>query len=71
LRLRSVVLIYRTAKAGHIASMYKKFGNLCYVIGAIQAFMTHENKDLRMRVRILVYIMPVLMLHFSSWNFLF
>jgi hypothetical protein len=51
--------------------MYKKFGNLYYVIGAIQAFMTHENKDLRMRVRILVYIMPVLMLHFSSWNFLF
>jgi hypothetical protein len=65
------VLIYKTAKAGHIASMYKKFGNLYYVIGAIQAFMTHENKDLRMRVRILVYIMPVLMLHFSSWNFLF
>ncbi|KAG0592207.1 hypothetical protein M758_1G189100 [Ceratodon purpureus] len=45
----SVASFHLSAKAGHIASMYKKFGNLCYVIGAIQAFMTHENKDLRMR----------------------
>lgn len=45
----SVASLHLSAKAGHIASMYKKLGNLCYVVGAFQAFRTHDNRDLRMR----------------------
>jgi hypothetical protein len=45
-------------KAAYSASMYKELGNLCYVIGALQAFMSHENRDFRMRVRIPVCITP-------------
>ena len=40
----------RSAKAGYYASRYKKFGNLCYVIGALRAFMGHKNVDLRIKV---------------------
>jgi len=50
---KSVLLLLitcRSAKAGFYASKYKKFGNLCYVIGALQAFMGHHNQDMRIRV---------------------
>uniref|UniRef100_A0A3Q7EL36 DAGKc domain-containing protein n=1 Tax=Solanum lycopersicum TaxID=4081 RepID=A0A3Q7EL36_SOLLC len=40
----------QSAKAGYYASRYKKFGNLCYVIGALQAFFRHHNQDLRIKV---------------------
>lgn len=40
----------RSAKAGYYASRYKRFGNLCYVIGALQAFVNHHNKDLKIKV---------------------
>ncbi|GJX45515.1 sphingoid long-chain bases kinase 2, mitochondrial [Tanacetum coccineum] len=40
----------RSAKAGYHASKYKRFGNLCYVIGALQAFFKHHNHDLKIRV---------------------
>ncbi|GER44881.1 cytochrome b-c1 complex subunit 7 [Striga asiatica] len=42
--------IHLSAKAGYCASKYKKFGNLCYVIGALQAFFSHHNQDLRIKV---------------------
>lgn len=48
--LRFVWSTCRSAKAGFYASMYKKLGNLCYVIGALRAFRTHENRDMRIRV---------------------
>ncbi|KAJ6710415.1 SPHINGOSINE KINASE [Salix koriyanagi] len=34
----NVADIHLSAKAGYFASRYKRFGNLCYVIGALQAF---------------------------------
>lgn len=46
----NVASLHLSAKAGHIASMYKRFGNLCYVIGALKAFRSHENRDLRTRI---------------------
>ncbi|XWS46141.1 hypothetical protein CRYUN_Cryun14cG0038200 [Craigia yunnanensis] len=42
-----------SAKAGYYASRYKKFGNLCYVIGSLRAFNGHRNQDLRIKVVIL------------------
>jgi len=42
----------RSAKAGFHAARYKRFGKLCYVIGALQAFMGHQNHDLRVKVSI-------------------
>lgn len=48
----------RSAKAGYYASRYKKFGNLCYVIGALQAFFRHHNQDLRIKVS-LVYLLEL------------
>ncbi|XP_052171695.1 sphingoid long-chain bases kinase 2, mitochondrial isoform X2 [Diospyros lotus] len=39
-----------SAKAGYFASRYKRFGNLCYVIGALQAFLGHYNQDLKIRI---------------------
>ncbi|KAL3649572.1 Sphingoid long-chain bases kinase 2, mitochondrial [Castilleja foliolosa] len=39
-----------SAKAGYYASRYKKFGKLCYVIGALQAFFGHYNQDLKIKV---------------------
>ncbi|XP_031090475.1 sphingoid long-chain bases kinase 2, mitochondrial isoform X1 [Ipomoea triloba] len=46
----NVADIHLSAKAGYHASKYKKFGNLCYVIGALQAFFGHHNQDLRIKV---------------------
>ncbi|KAG8391872.1 hypothetical protein BUALT_Bualt01G0232100 [Buddleja alternifolia] len=46
----NVADIHLSAKAGYYASRYKKFGNLCYVIGALQAFFGHHNQDLRIKV---------------------
>ncbi|KAL5572927.1 hypothetical protein UlMin_022524 [Ulmus minor] len=46
----NVADIHLSAKAGYYASRYKKFGNLCYVIGALQAFIGHCNQDLRIKV---------------------
>ncbi|KAJ6338417.1 hypothetical protein OIU76_007979 [Salix suchowensis] len=46
----NVADIHLSAKAGYFASRYKRFGNLCYVIGALQAFMGHKNQDLRIKV---------------------
>lgn len=47
---------YRSAKAGYYASRYKRFGNLCYVIGALQAFIGHHNQDLRIKVDYLIVL---------------
>lgn len=46
----NVADIHLTAKAGYYASKYKRFGNLCYVIGALQAFFGHHNQDLKIKV---------------------
>ncbi|MED6135737.1 Sphingoid long-chain bases kinase 2, mitochondrial [Stylosanthes scabra] len=46
----NVADIHLSAKAGFYASKYKKFGNLCYVIGALQAFISHYNQDFRIKV---------------------
>ncbi|XP_015899659.3 sphingoid long-chain bases kinase 2, mitochondrial isoform X1 [Ziziphus jujuba] len=46
----NVADIHLSAKAGFYASRYKRFGNLCYVIGALQAFIGHHNQDLRIKV---------------------
>ncbi|KAL9245356.1 hypothetical protein vseg_019018 [Gypsophila vaccaria] len=46
----NVADVHLSAKAGYYASRYKKFGNLCYVIGALQAFMGHKNVDLRVKI---------------------
>ncbi|GER57423.1 diacylglycerol kinase family protein [Striga asiatica] len=45
----NVADIHLSAKAGYYASRYKKFGKLCYVIGALQAFFSHHNRDLRIK----------------------
>ncbi|KAK9280597.1 hypothetical protein L1049_014291 [Liquidambar formosana] len=46
----NVADIHLSAKAGYCASRYKRFGNLCYVIGALQAFIGHSNQDLKIKV---------------------
>ncbi|KAL3814811.1 hypothetical protein ACJIZ3_016079 [Penstemon smallii] len=46
----NVADLHLSAKAGYYASRYKKFGNLCYVIGALQAFFSHHNQDMRIKV---------------------
>ncbi|KAK4476618.1 hypothetical protein RD792_015778 [Penstemon davidsonii] len=46
----NVADLHLSAKAGYYASRYKKFGNLCYVIGALQAFFSHHNRDMRIKV---------------------
>ncbi|RZB93836.1 Sphingoid long-chain bases kinase 2, mitochondrial isoform B [Glycine soja] len=46
----NVADIHLSAKAGFYASRYKRFGNLCYIIGALQAFIGHQNQDLRIRL---------------------
>lgn len=46
----NVADVHLSAKAGYYAARYKRFGNLCYVIGALQAFMSHKNEDLKIRV---------------------
>lgn len=30
--------------------MYKRFGNLCYVFGALRGFGGHNNRDMRIKV---------------------
>lgn len=44
------MVVDRSAKAGFYAGKWKKFGNLCYVIGALQGFVGHKNRDLNIRV---------------------
>ncbi|TXG62933.1 hypothetical protein EZV62_009927 [Acer yangbiense] len=46
----NVADIHLSAKAGYYASRYKKFGNLCYVIGALQGFKGHKNQNLKLKV---------------------
>lgn len=46
----NVADIHLSAKAGYHASRYKKFGKLCYVIGALQAFFSHKNQNLRIKI---------------------
>lgn len=46
----NVADVHLSAKAGYCASRYKKFGNLCYVIGALQAFSGHHNQDFKIKV---------------------
>ncbi|XP_010261338.1 PREDICTED: sphingoid long-chain bases kinase 2, mitochondrial isoform X2 [Nelumbo nucifera] len=46
----NVADIHLSAKAGYYASQYKRFGNLCYVIGALRGFVGHKNQDLRIKV---------------------
>lgn len=46
----NVADIHLSAKAGYYASRYKRFGNLCYVFGALQAFIGHRNQDFRIKV---------------------
>lgn len=45
----NVADIHLSAKAGYYASKYKRFGNLCYVIGALKAFIGHNNWDLKIK----------------------
>lgn len=46
----NVADIHLSAKAGYYAARYKTWGNLCYIIGALQAFMGHKNVDLRLKI---------------------
>ncbi|CAN6568206.1 unnamed protein product [Malus baccata var. baccata] len=46
----NVADIHLSAKAGFYASSYKRFGNLCYVIGSLKAFVGHRNQDLKIKV---------------------
>ncbi|XP_066306552.1 sphingoid long-chain bases kinase 2, mitochondrial-like [Miscanthus floridulus] len=46
----NVADIHLSAKAGYFASMYKRFGNLCYVFGALRGFWGHNNLDMRIKV---------------------
>ncbi|KAL5727441.1 Sphingoid long-chain bases kinase 2 [Ranunculus cassubicifolius] len=46
----NVADIHLSAKAGYYASKYKRFGNLCYVIGSLQGFYGHRNRDFRIKV---------------------
>lgn len=45
----NVADIHLSAKAGFYASQYKKFGNLCYVLGSLRAFISHSNQDFRIK----------------------
>ncbi|GLT71118.1 hypothetical protein SLA2020_431590 [Shorea laevis] len=44
----NVADIHLSAKAGYYASRYKRFGNLCYVLGALQAFVGTVMKTLEL-----------------------
>ncbi|KAI0499985.1 sphingoid long-chain bases kinase 2, mitochondrial [Dendrobium catenatum] len=46
----NVADIHLSAKAGYYASKYKSFGNFCYVLGALRAFIGHHNQDLKIKV---------------------
>jgi diacylglycerol kinase family enzyme len=50
LKRKKLLCTCRSAKAGYFSSMYKRFGNLCYVFGALRAFWGHSNRDLRIKV---------------------
>ncbi|XLR16125.1 hypothetical protein S83_044063, partial [Arachis hypogaea] len=45
----NVADIHLSAKAGFYASRYKRFRKLCYVLGALYAFMGDQNQDLRIK----------------------
>ncbi len=40
----------RSAKAGARVAKYKRLGNLSYVLGALDAFRDHQNRNLKVRV---------------------
>ncbi|KAJ4953298.1 hypothetical protein NE237_030130 [Protea cynaroides] len=42
--------IHLSAKAGYYASMYKRYGKLCYVFGTLRGFIGHNNRDLKIRI---------------------
>ncbi|PKA60433.1 Sphingoid long-chain bases kinase 2, mitochondrial [Apostasia shenzhenica] len=46
----NVADIHLSAKAGYYSSRYKSFGNFCYVLGALRAFIGHRNCDLKIKV---------------------
>lgn len=46
----NVADIHLSAKAGFFASKYKRFGKLCYVFGALQAFISHSNRDMNIKI---------------------
>ncbi|EFJ04852.1 hypothetical protein SELMODRAFT_138147 [Selaginella moellendorffii] len=46
----NVGALHLSAQAGYHATKYKWLGNLSYVIGALQAFMHHKNRDLDIRI---------------------
>ncbi|XP_042454259.1 sphingoid long-chain bases kinase 2, mitochondrial-like isoform X1 [Zingiber officinale] len=46
----NVADIHLSAKAGYYASKYKGFGNFCYVLGALRAFIGHESRNLKVKI---------------------
>ncbi|CAM6095492.1 unnamed protein product [Calypogeia fissa] len=46
----NVADLHLSAKAGFYAGQHKKLGNLCYVVGSLQGFQGHQNRDLKVRV---------------------
>eukprot|EP01018_Ginkgo_biloba_P010455 Gb_26949 [translate_table: standard] len=46
----NVADVHLSAKAGYYASMYKRFGKLCYVIGALHGFIGHKNLDMNIKI---------------------
>lgn len=46
----NVADVHLSAKAGFYASKFKRFGKLCYVIGTLQAFLTHQNQDMKIKI---------------------
>lgn len=46
----NVADLHLSAKAGFYAGMHKRIGNLSYVVGALQGFQGHRNRDLKIRV---------------------
>ncbi|CAA7406786.1 unnamed protein product [Spirodela intermedia] len=46
----NVASLHLSGKAAFYASKYKRFGNLCYVFGALRAFYGHRDQNLRIKV---------------------
>lgn len=46
----NVADLHLSAKAGYFAGQHKRLGNLCYVVGSLQGFQGHKNRDLKIRV---------------------
>ncbi|CAK9214537.1 unnamed protein product [Sphagnum troendelagicum] len=46
----NVASLHLSAKAGARVAKYKRLGNLSYVLGAIDAFRDHQNRNLKVRV---------------------